>query len=157
MDAAPLIGTAASYGLMKDIIQEGLLSDLETDMWLASLAFQAKPTSDMILVVAVNTFNLDFFSYPLNVCFLLQPLLAEETVRPKALLSISAMIHSYCRNSLQCESEAPIRQAVAHIENLIGISCFGDEKTVLLALKALGNAGIVISSAETLKKCYQVS
>ncbi len=84
-------------------------------------------------------------------------MLAEETVRPKALLSISAMIHSYCRNSLQCESEAPIRQAVAHIENLIGISCFGDEKTVLLALKALGNAGIVISSAETLKKCYQVS
>jgi len=61
MDAAPLIGTAASYGLMKDIIQEGLLSDLETDMWLASLAFQAKPTSDMISVVAVNTFNLDFF------------------------------------------------------------------------------------------------
>lgn len=61
MDAAPLIGTAASYGLMKDIMQEGLLSDLETDMWLASLAFQAKPTSDMISVVAVNTLNLDFF------------------------------------------------------------------------------------------------
>ena len=84
-------------------------------------------------------------------------MLAEETVRPKAMLSISAMIHSYCRNSLQCESEAPIRQAVAHIEKLIGISCFGDEKTVLRALKSRGNAGSIISSAETLKKCYQAS
>ncbi len=63
MDAAPLIGTAASYGLMKDIIQEGLLSDLETDMWLSSLAFQAKPTSDMIAVVAVRLLSLDFFFY----------------------------------------------------------------------------------------------
>lgn len=54
MDAAPLVGTAASYGLMRDIIQEGLLSDLEVDMWLASLAFQTKPTLSMINAVSVN-------------------------------------------------------------------------------------------------------
>ena len=53
MDAAPLVGTAASYGLMRDIIQEGLLSDLEVDMWLASLAFQPKPTAAMITAVSV--------------------------------------------------------------------------------------------------------
>lgn len=55
MDAAPLVGTAASYGLMRDIIQEGLLSDLEVDMWLASLAFQPKPTLAMITAVSVSS------------------------------------------------------------------------------------------------------
>jgi hypothetical protein len=54
MDAAPLVGTAASYGLMRDIIQEGLLSDLEVDMWLASLAFQPKPTLEMISAISVS-------------------------------------------------------------------------------------------------------
>jgi hypothetical protein len=54
MDAAPLVGTASSYGLMRDIIQEGLLSDLEVDMWLASLAFQPKPTLEMISAVSVS-------------------------------------------------------------------------------------------------------
>ena len=55
MDAAPLVGTAASYGLMmRDIIQQGLLTDLEVDMWLASLAFQPKPTLEMISVISVS-------------------------------------------------------------------------------------------------------
>lgn len=53
MDAAPLVGTAASYGLMRDIIPEGLLSDIEVDMWLASLAFQTKPTIQMLAAVSV--------------------------------------------------------------------------------------------------------
>lgn len=56
MDAAPLIGTAGSYGLMRDIIQEGLLSNTETDMWLASLAFQPKPTLQMLSAVSVSPY-----------------------------------------------------------------------------------------------------
>lgn len=54
MDAAPLVGTAASYGLMRDVIQENLLSDIETDVWLASLAFKTKPTMEMISAVSVR-------------------------------------------------------------------------------------------------------
>ena len=55
MDAAPLVGTAA--GLMRDIIQEGLLADLEVDMLLASLAFQPKPTLGMISAISVSLFK----------------------------------------------------------------------------------------------------
>lgn len=83
-------------------------------------------------------------------------MLAENTVHPKAMLSISAMIHAYCLNNPQCESEATIRQAVGHLEKSIGFDCSGDEKTVLIGLKALGNAGILFASAETLRNCYQV-
>lgn len=88
-------------------------------------------------------------------------MLVENPVRPKALLSISALIHAYCRNHPSgCQSEEAIKQAVLHIENRIGIACRyrdqEEQKTILLALKALGNAGLVVSSTETLKKCYQV-
>lgn len=54
MDAAPLVGSAGSYGLVRDLIQEGLLSDIEVNMWLASLAFQTKPTLEMITIVSVS-------------------------------------------------------------------------------------------------------
>ena len=53
MDAAPLLGTAASYSWMTELIQEGSMSDIETDMWLSSLAFQTNPSSEMISSVTV--------------------------------------------------------------------------------------------------------
>lgn len=72
------------------------------------------------------------------------------------------MIHAYCRHSDDgCQNEQVVRQAVSYIENRIGAGCRSktetDRQAVLLALKALGNAGIVVSSGETLRKCYQVS
>lgn len=54
MDAAPLVGTAGSYGLVRDLIQEGRLSDIEMDLWFASLAFQTRPTLEMIAIVSVS-------------------------------------------------------------------------------------------------------
>jgi hypothetical protein len=139
MDAAPLVGTAASYELMRDIIQEGLLSAVETDMWLSSLAFQTKPTLDMITAVS--------------------PLLSGPEVRPKALLSISAMIHAYCQTHSECAKEEGIRKVVTDIEKRLGKACRSidtkEEEVILLALKAIGNAGVIVNSADTLKKCYE--
>ena len=54
VDAAPLLGTSASYAWMRDMIKQSLLSDMETDMWMASLAFQTNPTLDMIIAVTVS-------------------------------------------------------------------------------------------------------
>ena len=54
MDAAPLVGTAASMALVRDLIQDGLLAEVEINMWLASLAFQQKPTLEMITAVTVS-------------------------------------------------------------------------------------------------------
>jgi hypothetical protein len=83
-------------------------------------------------------------------------LLDEDIVRPKALLSISALIHAYCRHRGHeiCLSEPIVRQAITSIERRLNTS---DQQTkVILALKALGNAGLVVSSAETIKKFYMV-
>ena len=131
IDAAPLLGTAASYQLIRQFIDDGnVLSQLEIDFWLTSLAFNTKPTLEMIDV--------------------LSPMLGEDPVRPNALLSISSMIHAFCRHA-DCLSEPIIRQSIGHIERLLETS---DQKTVVVALKALGNAGIVVSSAETIRKFY---
>ena len=84
-------------------------------------------------------------------------MLDEELVRPKALLSISALIHAYCRRRAHeiCLSEPIVREAITSIERRLITS---DQQTVVLALKALGNAGLVVSSsAETIKKFYTVS
>lgn len=88
-------------------------------------------------------------------------MLEDNPVRPKALLSISALIHAYCRsNPSNCETEKVVNQVVSLIENRLGLACRStteeEQNTILLALKALGNAGRIISSAETLKRCYQV-
>jgi hypothetical protein len=82
-------------------------------------------------------------------------MLDEDIVRPKALLSISALIHSYCRHRGHdiCLSEPIVRQAITSIERRLNTS---DQQTVILALKALGNAGLIVSSAETIKKFYMV-
>lgn len=71
------------------------------------------------------------------------------------------MIHAYCKRSeADCENEQAVRQAVSMIENRLGSSCRStteaEQETVLLALKALGNAGLIVSSGGALKKCYEV-
>ena len=50
------------------MIKQGFLSDFETDMWMASLAFQTNPSLDMIIAVTVSS---SFMWYPIFV-YLLQ-------------------------------------------------------------------------------------
>jgi len=139
MDAAPMVGTAASMAMVRDMIQEGSLSEIEIEMWLSSLAFQTKPTLEMITVVS--------------------PMLTETNPRPKAMLSISAMINAYCRTHSECNTDPEILKVVGYLESFIGAACRSVDKqqqqTIVLALKALGNAGVIASSAPALQKCYE--
>lgn len=53
-DAVPTLGTAAAMGLMRDLIRNGQATENEADMWITSLAFIPKPTTDMLVEVKVN-------------------------------------------------------------------------------------------------------
>ncbi len=116
----------------------------------------------MISAISVSLFKQFSDFTENNFPLLVQPLLADNaTDRPKALLSISSMIHAYCRiHPSGCQTEEAVKEVIVQIENRIGIACRSrdaeEQNTILLALKALGNAGLVVSSTETLKKCYQV-
>ena len=91
----------------------------------------------------------------------MKPILAESNPRHKALLSISAMINAYCRHQPGCASKLEIVKAVGHIEKQIGAACRSSdsqsEQTILMALKSLGNAGLIFGSDGAIRKCYEVN
>lgn len=88
----------------------------------------------------------------------LQPLL-DGIPRPRALLAVSALVHRVCDGASGC-AVPEVAVAVNRLERLLGSDCraMGRDQTdlVLLALRALGNAG-VITNPDTLALCYQVS
>ena len=70
------------------------------------------------------------------------------------------MINTHCRQSeAHCSINPEIEHAIGNIARLIRSSCRSEtekeRETILLALKALGNAGVAFYEDE-IKKCYEV-
>lgn len=87
-------------------------------------------------------------------------LFIQDSLDPKSWLAVSAVVHSYCERDAGCAETQEVRTILSHIERVLGESCEvrgGSEQrqAVVVALKAIGNAGI-ISSVDTLKKCFLV-
>ena len=91
-DAIPSVSTAASATLMRDLIESGEKSVEDADMWLTSLAFVSQPSSEMIRAVA--------------------PLLQGEKTTRKMYLSISTLVHSFCRQNEDCEFNQDVQQVI---------------------------------------------
>lgn len=72
---------------------------------------------------------------------------------------MSALVHRVCVGHADCAAEvAEVAVVVSRLERLLGADCraLGRDETdmVLLALRALGNAGVV-TSPTTLARCYE--
>lgn len=78
----------------------------------------------------------------------------------KALLSISALVHSYCQTNSNCIEMDQIREIMRKIEGILGSNCQSTDpakqQLITLALKAIGNAGVFTGSSNILRKCIQV-
>ncbi|XP_052130120.1 apolipophorins-like, partial [Frankliniella occidentalis] len=138
LDALPLVATAESLEAMLALWRSEQLSGAEMDSWLASIPFQARAKPEMITA--------------------LLPLL-DGLPRPKALLAVSALVHRVCEGRADCPAEvAEVAVVVSRLERLLGADCRalgrGETDMVLLALRALGNAGVV-SSPAVLARCYE--
>ncbi|XP_068239146.1 LOW QUALITY PROTEIN: uncharacterized protein [Palaemon carinicauda] len=138
VDAMPLVGTPEATVLVSKMILEKEMNAIEADIWFTSLAFYKNPAKQMISAIA--------------------PLL-EQTPSQKALLGTSALINNYCKINVECETQPEIQNVIRLIENQIGAGCrtvSDEEKTkVLVALKALGNAGRWVNAKSTLQACYR--
>lgn len=138
VDALPLVGTPEATVLVSKMILNKEMNDIEADVWFTSLAFYKNPAKEMLSAIA--------------------PLLEGKPTQ-KALLGTSALINNYCKIHKECESEPEIKNVIRLIENQIGAGCRAvneEEKTrVLVALKALGNAGRWINAKTTLEACYR--
>jgi hypothetical protein len=77
-----------------------------------------------------------------------------------ALLGISALVHSYCQQNDNCVEMDEIKEIMRKFEGLLGFDCQSTDhvkqQLIILALKAIGNAGVFIDSSDTIRKCTQV-
>ncbi|XP_068239150.1 uncharacterized protein [Palaemon carinicauda] len=137
LDALPLVGTAPSMAVVRDLILKGELNEIEKDIWFTSLAFNKHPTTEMLNAIA--------------------PLL-ETQPSQKALLGTSALINNFCKLHKTCEAEPRVQHIVQLIEKQLGAGCrFTNEEekeNILVALKALGNAGHWVNAKSILDTCY---
>jgi len=132
-DAIPSVSTAASASLMRELIINNEISKEDVDTWLTSLAFVAQPSSDMIREVT--------------------PLLQRSPSR-KAFLSISTLVHSYCRQSEDCEWNEDVKQVLNDITANLDYNCRGsDTEKIIMSLKALGNTGRAPQAVPILSRC----
>ncbi|KAK2725008.1 uncharacterized protein LOC136033229 isoform X1 [Artemia franciscana] len=137
-DALPSVRTAAAFAMLRDLVQDKVLTETEQAIWLTSLAFDTKPNIDMITAVA--------------------PLLEVARPSKSAFLGISSLIHHFCK-SADCTVSDEIKMVIRKIELKLGSACRSmdedSKEVILIALKALGNAGIIAGSEYTLKRCYE--
>ncbi|XP_076066631.1 uncharacterized protein LOC143039997 [Oratosquilla oratoria] len=136
VDAVPLLTTPASVKIIRDLIKNGFISEKDADVWFTSLALVKNPTPAFFDALATM----------------------ETTPSKQAMLGISALINNYCKTNTACDKEAGINKILRQIENQIGATCHASTETekerIVVALKALGNAGRWVNAASVLKRCY---
>ncbi|XP_075529423.1 uncharacterized protein LOC142560897 [Dermacentor variabilis] len=134
VDSLPAAGSPAAIRMMTDSMISGQVAGIDADIWLTSLAFVSKPTSEMI-------------EHAL-------PLLKLE--RSQAYLGVSTMAYAYCRSNANCATDRPIKELVRALYLTLGENCYArDDRTTLMVLKALGNLGQSEGAEETLYRCFQ--
>jgi hypothetical protein len=130
-DALPVLGTAGSVSMIRELITSGQVTGPEAEILLTSIAFIKKPTTEMIKE--------------------LQGLLTTDMER--TALPISSVVNTYCKLN---SAESPEVQAIIKtFEDELKYNCRieRDPSRILLALRALGNAGNADRVAPTLSRC----
>ncbi len=88
-----------------------------------------------------------------------QPLLELPQPYRKASLSVSTMIHSYCRHNSDCDYDTEIQDMIRIFEDKLRYNCKAEtpdmHDQILMSLKALGNSGYALNSVPTLNRCFQ--
>ncbi|KAL3868012.1 hypothetical protein ACJMK2_040851 [Sinanodonta woodiana] len=134
-DALPMLGTEGAIGLMQEMIRSNEVSGVEAEMWLMSLAFIHHPTREILAEV--------------------QNLLGLPSLSSKAFLPLSTLVYTFCQANPNCEQETAVQSVVSLITEKIGTRCLvnNNHKTVILALRAIGNIGYAQASIPTLYSC----
>jgi len=132
-DVLPLAGTTPAVSVMKDILLAGEIAGTEEEMWKTALAFIPNPTEEMIAHVT--------------------PLLAKPD--RKVYLSLSTMVRNFCLKREDCAAVKEVQDFIKVLESHIGTDCTGAEDVVLMSLKAIGNAGVILTGKPALVKCIK--
>lgn len=130
-DVLPSIGTVASVKLMVDLILSGSIPQSDSEWWLETIAFHPKPSAEMIstfMVILHEFVN----SRAISKCLLrltdlltchLQLLTKADPPSSKVLLSLSALMNSYCQKFTNCSSSDHIRDFIGILKSRLGLNC----------------------------------
>ncbi|GAB6031625.1 hypothetical protein CHUAL_009385 [Chamberlinius hualienensis] len=139
MDAIPLAGSNDAVSFMTNKIIEGRISNSEIDSWLTTLSLLPNPSSHMLKTSI--------------------PLLDLQGHRSKALLAISTLTHSFCKNQNQCGDEIEVANVVAKIISQMPPNCQTKDnmsiEMIITQLKALGNIGHIDQAIPMVQSCYK--
>jgi len=131
-DALPVLGTAASVSMIRDLVSRRQVSAVEAEILLTSIAFIKKPTATMIKE--------------------LKGLLTADMER--TALPVSSVINTYCKLN---QAESPdVAAIIKMFEDELKYNCRlegADPARMLLALRAIGNAGNAERVTPTLNRC----
>ena len=130
-DALPVLGSAASVAMIRELITSGQVTGVQAELLLTSIAFIKNPNTEMMKE--------------------LQTLLTADMER--ASLPVSSVVHTYCQLN---KPDSPEVVAIIKVfENELRSNCRTDRNPsrMLLALRAIGNAGNAAHIAPTLNRC----
>ncbi|XP_072035939.1 apolipophorins-like [Amphiura filiformis] len=138
--------TACINGMVSMLSQADLVPSSVADLWVSSLPFIRKPTSEMIPT--------------------LMNLVKAEPIQPLMYLSVSSLIHNFCtREGVDCKRDSNFQNALDHFENALDHDCSpSGEMTnnlrlkLIVSLKAIGNIGNIGDTnylSGTLTRCMQ--
>ncbi|XP_041357420.1 apolipophorins-like [Gigantopelta aegis] len=137
LDAIPMAGTTDAVEIMKQMLTTNMVTGVEVDMWLTSLAFIQHPTKEMLVAV--------------------KPLIETPNIMMKAMLPVTSLVNNYCEVNPACAEEAAVVNIITALESHIGARCYASSSSrldvVLMALRAIGNAGHVPRIASVLNNC----
>ncbi|XP_070206587.1 uncharacterized protein [Littorina saxatilis] len=140
LDALAMAGTESTVRLLTKALtsHSNKKGSLNTHSLIATLAFLPNTTSPMLK--AANT------------------LLDHEILAHSAMLPVSSMVNNYCEKHDDCNTNPDVQRIMQHFRRVIGVQCYANNnnaETVLLGLRAIGNAGHVTRMTEVLENCLK--
>ncbi|XP_050528812.1 uncharacterized protein LOC126898616 isoform X2 [Daktulosphaira vitifoliae] len=123
--ALAYIRTPPAVILMKDILREGSIGESISKEWLIAIAMFDRPDIQVVHEIS--------------------QLIYEKNVSPNTLLSITSLIHTYCRKNSDCTEDIKLLSNVAFIEEKIKQNVFihNNRQEALVWMKSLGNMGLM--------------
>ena len=131
-----MAGTPETVEVLKQMLINNVVTGVEVDMWLTSLAFIQNPTREMLVAA--------------------KPLIETPDIMMKAMLPVSSLVNNYCEVTSACANDAAVMNIIAVLEGHIGARCYVRNSKIdvtLMALRAIGNAGHVPRIASILNNC----
>ena len=140
LDAVTYCGTPTCISMIRDVIINGQISGERMNMFLQGIALVGKTDVNMVRDVLM---------------------IAKKTPSRQAFLTLGTLIFRQCsKNEQDCHYDAtsPISQAESFLEEILGKGCekqtnHEDLEQILMALKAIGNAGRPISAFKKVLNC----